>query len=134
MKLALFGIIAAVLSVAPAHAAQVYKDSNGIVWTIEGPAVGRWRPFPDAARRCPSHHVTAEPRKLYAGGYRPTRQERKADKAAGVETMHIKCLDDPAPSSQGATVTPNVEQPRPPAGSSRPNPNGIIRANDEESL
>ncbi len=93
-KLALI-IAFAALAATPALATVQYTDTNGVVWTIEGPAVGKWRPFAGAAANCPSHHVTAEPTAL-GTGLKMTKQQIAAAKASGVQTMHIVCLPGPA--------------------------------------
>lgn len=156
MKTVLFAIAAAItlVTASSANATSFYTDSDGVVWAIEGPPVGNWRPFANAAQMCPTHHVLAEHRKLFAG-FNATRQQFADAKARDVQTMHMKCLDTPAPlppapqaqgpmpQGQGPMGPPPRMAPQqqsmappstPPRRMIRPDPYRMLNASDEESM
>jgi hypothetical protein len=137
-KLALFAAIALIVVSSSAQATSTYTDPNGVTWTIEGPAVGRWRAFPGAAEQCPSHHVDTERRPLYDGNFKPTRDERRIDKAAGAQTMHIICLPGPAATQPSGQQMPQASPPRQqseaPLMMPQRDPNALMRAMDEQRL
>jgi hypothetical protein len=126
--LALLLTAATLTMTSAAHATVTYTDTDGVVWTIEGPEVGRWRPFAGAAQSCPSHHVRADKVKLWTGNPQLTAAEKARDKSAGAETMHIVCIREPA-------VAPPSGPPREPRRHTEPNfvpdPNRLIPVGEE---
>lgn len=124
MRKVLFAAIALALTATAASAQQAptagyhwYKDTQGNVWAINGPAVGRWRPFPDAAQNCPTLHIRAEKVKDGAGGYKWTPEDRARNR----HTMHMVCIEDvpaprpPAHVARQLGIAPAAPPPRAPA-------------------